>query len=166
MHFVWSLLLSKIINILQILQGGCKLLTSTVYIATHTHTHVCVGIHIYAYILDSIYRLIESSILCEETYCDGTKTTQTNKHMLKNKATYWHKEAAPWCCHGLSVRAGTCCSYRTCLPPSPHVQTHAAEEGAPRNISHWSRCSPLWRSAWDHPTLHIKYRMMLGALII
>ncbi len=31
MHFVWSLLLGKIINILQILQGLCKLLTSTIY---------------------------------------------------------------------------------------------------------------------------------------
>ncbi len=39
MHFVGSLLLGKIINILQILQGVCKLLTST----------VCVYIYIYIY---------------------------------------------------------------------------------------------------------------------
>ncbi len=35
MHFVGSLLLGKIINILQILQGVCKLLTSTVYTVSH-----------------------------------------------------------------------------------------------------------------------------------
>ncbi len=29
----------KIINILQILKGVCKVLTSTVYIYIHTHTH-------------------------------------------------------------------------------------------------------------------------------
>ncbi len=38
MHFVWSLLLGKIINILQILKGVCKLLTSTAYDILYEYT--------------------------------------------------------------------------------------------------------------------------------
>ncbi len=40
MHFVWSLLLGKIIKILQILQGVCKLLTTTVYIQTKSKIYI------------------------------------------------------------------------------------------------------------------------------
>ncbi len=47
MHFVWSLLLGKIIKILPILKGVCKLLTSTVCIYIYIY---CIYIYIYIYI--------------------------------------------------------------------------------------------------------------------
>ncbi len=69
MHFVWSLLLGKIIKILPILKGVCKLLTSTVCIYIY-----CIYIYIYSiYIYMYIYIYIYIYTVCVLEVCTGSK---------------------------------------------------------------------------------------------